>query len=62
MVNTLNSAFLDNNKIEDIEIHYISESKEGQILEIYRYQENQEMYFLIKNDRKEIIRASLKYV
>ena len=47
------------NKITDFEIHYINESKEGQILKIYKKEENKNISFLIKDCEKEIIRANL---
>lgn len=59
IMNALPSEFFTKNKITDLEIHYINESKEGQILKIYKKEENGNIKFLIKNDEKEIIRANL---
>lgn len=42
-------------------MHYINESKEGQILRIYKKAREQEMEFLIKEKDREIARAILKY-
>lgn len=61
IANTLSCEFLDKNKITDFEIHYINESKEGQILKIYKIEKNSLIEFLIKEGEREIIRASLSY-
>ncbi len=59
IMNALSSDFISKNKITDFEIHYINESKEGQVLKIYKKEENKNIKFLIKEDEKEIIRANL---
>jgi len=59
IMNALPCDFLSKNKITDFEIHYINESKEGQILKIYKKEENKNIRFLIKDNEKEIIRANL---
>ena len=61
VVDTLSCEFIDNHIITDFEIQYISESKEGQTLEIYRKIKENEIDFLIKEGEREIIRANLKY-
>lgn len=62
VVNTIPCKFFEENQITDFEIHYINESKEGQILKIYKKEKNNSMEFLIKEKDREIIRASLKYI
>ena len=62
IINSLNSDFLDSNKITDFEIHYINESKEGQKLSVYKKNKDNEIEFLIKQENKEIVRANLKYI
>ena len=59
IMNALSCDFFNKNKITDFEIHYINESKEGQILKIYKKEENKSISFLIKDCEKEIIRANL---
>ena len=62
IMNSLSNDFLDKVNIIDAEIHYIEESKEGQILKIYKKElENNVIRFLIKENDREIIRASIKY-
>ena len=61
IVNVLSCNFLDNNEITDFEIHYINESKEGQILKIYKKEKENSIDFLIKEENREIVRANLKY-
>lgn len=62
IINSLNSDFLDSNKITDFEIHYINESKEGQKLSVYKKNKDNEIEFLINQENREIVRANLKYV
>lgn len=63
IVNSLNCKFFEENQITDFEIHYINESKEGQILKVYKKEKNNNsMEFLIKEQDREIIRANLNYI
>lgn len=63
IMNSLSNEFLDKINITDIEIHYIAESKEGQVLKIYKKKiENNIVRFLIKENEREIVRASIKYI
>lgn len=61
VINTLPCKFFEENQITDFEIHYINESKEGQILKVYKKEKDNSMEFLIKEEDREIIRASLNY-
>ena len=62
IMNSLSNDFLDKVSITDVEMHYIAESKEGQILKIYKKElENNIIRFLIKDKEREIIRASISY-
>ncbi len=62
IMNALTNDFIDSVRITDAEIHYLAESKEGQILKIYKKNiDDNTMRFLIKEGEREIIRASLKY-
>ncbi len=61
IMNALSSEFIDTNQITDFEIHYINESKEGQILKVYKKEKENSIEFLIKEKEREIIRASLDY-
>ena len=62
IMNSLSSEFLDKINITDAEMHYIAESKEGQILKIYKKElENNVVRFLIKENDREIVRASISY-
>ncbi len=61
VLNTLPVKFFDENKVTDFEIHYISESKEGQQLKIYKKEEDKVIKFLIKEGEREVVRACLKY-
>ncbi len=59
-MNMLNSEILDNNIITDFEINYINESKEGQLLDIYRKDYENKIDFLIKFEENELVRARIK--
>ena len=61
IMNSLSNKFLDKINITDVEIHYIAESKEGQILKIYKKEKENSIEFLIKEGEREIIRARLSY-
>ncbi|MBR3281620.1 MAG: hypothetical protein IKI57_07310 [Clostridia bacterium] len=61
MMNALTNDYIDSIKITDAEIHYLAESKEGQVLRIYKKDLDNEMRFLIKEVEREIIRASVRY-
>lgn len=63
IMNSLTNDFLDKINITDVEIHYIAESKEGQILKIYKKElDNNVIRFLIKENDREIVRASINYL
>ena len=60
--NTLSCDFFDKYEISDFEIHFINESKEGETLQIYKKEkDNNLMEFVIKEKEKEIVRVKLKY-
>ncbi len=62
IANTLTCNFFDENVITDMEIHYINESREGDLLQVYRkFKEKNIIEFLITSGEKEVIRAILKY-
>ena len=56
----INSEILNNNIITDFEINYINESKEGQLLDIYRKDYEDKIDFLIKFEETELVRARIK--
>lgn len=56
----INSEILNNNIITDFEINYINESKEGQLLDIYRKDYENKIDFLIKIEENELVRARIK--
>ena len=61
MMSTLDLEFVSNNKIEEFEIHYITESRFGNELKIYRIIESGRIYFEIKHEDNLIVKAVLKY-
>ena len=62
IVNALPCKFFEENQITDFEIHYINESKEGQILKVYKKEKDNWVEFLIKEGDREILRAGLNYI
>jgi len=62
ILNTLTSEFIKKHKIVDFEIHYINESKEADVLDIYKKIYENEIQFLIKSNDKDIVRARLSFL
>ena len=60
LMNAFSSDFWIEHEICDFEIHYINETREGEILSIYQKTEENEINFLIKNGDKEIARAKVE--
>lgn len=62
LMNIFSCKELEENEINEFEIHYTSESREGQILDIYKRQiSDKEIEFLIKSEEKNITRAFIKF-
>lgn len=62
IMNALPIELLDRIDITDAEIHYLAEGKEGQKLRIYRKDiDDKTIRFLIKENDRELIRASIDY-
>ena len=62
IINTLSCEFFEKNEITDFEIHYINESKEGQILKVYKKENDNSIEFLIKEKDREIVRAKCNFI
>ena len=60
IMNMINSEIFENNMITDFEINYINESKEGQILDIYRKDYENKIDFVIRFEENELVRARIK--
>lgn len=62
LMNIFSCSFLEENEINDFEIHYISETREGQYLYIYKKEiSEKEIEFLIKYDDKDVTRAYITF-
>lgn len=62
ILDSLHSDFLDDKLITDFEIHYLNESREDDVLDIYKIvNEDHTVDFLIKKNATEIVRAKIKY-
>lgn len=62
LINTFNTAYLKTIDITDIEISYIHEAFEGNILKVYRKLIDDNTYsFLIKREDEELTRATLSF-
>lgn len=60
--NCFTTDLLDKYVVTDFEIHYISESRENQVLSIYKKEiEHGKIVFLIKHGEREVARAVLRY-
>ena len=62
IMNTLPCKFFEDNKVTDLEIHYINETKEGQILKVYKKEIENSVEFLITEGEREVIRAKIDYI
>lgn len=62
IINSLPCKFFEDNKVTDVEIHYISETKEGQTLKVYKKEEENSVEFLITEGEREVIRAKIDYI
>ena len=61
MLNALDANFFNNNIITDLEIHYINECCEGDILNIYKQIVNNKINFIILHNETKIIEASFSF-
>lgn len=61
ILNTFDSDFLCNNTITNLEIHYLNECLEKQLISVYRKIVNNEIFFLILRDSTKIIEAKLTF-
>ncbi|MBR2290529.1 MAG: hypothetical protein IJ867_08185 [Clostridia bacterium] len=62
LMNIFSCKFLEENEIDEFEIHYIREAREGEELEIYKKEvSDKEMEFLIKAEGNEITRAYITF-
>ncbi len=58
LMNTFDTAFYDENQITDFEIQFAKESKQDDVLDIYKKETNTNEYgFLIKNGEEIIVKA-----
>ncbi len=60
LMSTFDGSVLKNLKPKAFEIHYISESKEGETLQIYKQKDNNNYLFEIRNKEKVICKAVLE--
>lgn len=61
LINTFSSDFFKEYAIEDFEIHYLHETKEGELLSIYKKEYDNNVEFLIKSGDSEVVRAKLSF-
>ena len=61
ILNTFPSQFFTEHTVEDFEIHYLHETIEGDVLSVYKKEEENYAEFLIKCGDNEVVRAKLTY-
>lgn len=61
MFSLLDLEFIDNNIIEDFEIHYIAETRNNDELKLYKKVENNKIYFQINKDENIVTKAILTF-
>lgn len=62
ILNTFPSKFYSEHQVEDFEIHYLHETKEGDLLSVYRKEITNSVEFLIKSGDNEVVRAKLSFI
>ena len=61
ILNTFPSEFFREHAVEDFEIHYLHETREGELISVYKKQLDNSVEFLIKSGDNEIVRAKLTF-
>lgn len=61
LMSTFDKEFLINSRVVGIEIHYISESTFGDVLEIYRKQKDNQFYFEMRKGDKVVTKAVINF-
>ena len=61
MLSALDLEFVSNMKINDFEIHYISESRFGDKLKVYRRFEENSVLFEIKRNGELVVKGKMDY-
>ncbi|MBP5469314.1 MAG: hypothetical protein J6Z11_08730 [Candidatus Riflebacteria bacterium] len=61
IINTYPSKFFSEHIVEDFEIHYLHETKESELLSIYKKEYDNNVEFLIKSGDSEVVRAKLSF-
>lgn len=61
MIQALSLDFLKSTSVKEFEIHYLSESKEGDILKIYKKESDGRIYFEIRKGTRPICCGSMIY-
>lgn len=62
IMNVFTCEFLEKNEINDFEIHYISESREGEKIDIFQKNiSDKEIEFLTKSEEKDVTRAYITF-
>lgn len=62
MMSVLDKKFFLDKRITDFEIHYVSESKYGDVLQIYKKELSDGIYFEIRNDDRVVTKALVEYI
>ncbi|MBP5567715.1 MAG: hypothetical protein J6X54_00665 [Treponema sp.] len=54
-------AFLLSHKIKELEVHYTGESKEGQLLKIYKHTQDKKIYIYIKESLRTVFECCMEF-
>lgn len=60
-VSTFDNDFILNNEVKDLEVHYLGESKEKQILRIFRKQVNNKYFIKIMESERAVFEMSVSF-
>lgn len=61
MVSTLSAEYLSSHRCTDLEIHYISESRYGDRIDVYQKRDGDTIYFELRNGENVVTKAELKF-
>lgn len=60
-LNVFSDDFLESNEVKVLEVHYTGESKEGQLLKIYKKEENEKNFIQIKESERVVFEMMIEF-
>ena len=60
-LNVFDDDFLQANEVAEIEVHYTGESREGQMLRVFRHDENDATFIAIQESERTVFEMKIKF-